>query len=160
MNSQATASGQGNKFPFAEQISKNKLPNKEPTEEKAIPMTPQQRAQLEMHIRQHGTQGHDSSSMTSAEDAWNNLPEEVKMLYNEIVKALPLDEPVAVDLEQKATMSQQLRDLTVHLGRMDTLVQFLPNAFPGQEDTVRTLILLARLDSLFSRNITWLMIFI
>ncbi|PLB43849.1 hypothetical protein P170DRAFT_63494 [Aspergillus steynii IBT 23096] len=172
IKSKATASGKGNKPSFAEQTSKSKLHDGEPTEEQSTPMqkqfepavsqggpafpeykpnlpfnraemaamTRQQRAQLEMHIRQRRAQGLGLISMASAEDAWNNLPERIKMIYDEIVKAAPPDEPVTVVSEQKATMSQQLRDLINHLGRMDALVQFISNTIPDQKRSVRTLL--------------------
>lgn len=114
-------------------------PNMFFTREQLAAMTPQQRAQLELHLRRQQAQGRGSISRTSAEDAWNNLPERIRMMYDEIAKTAPPAEPVTITPEQKASMSQQLRDSTDYLGRMDALVQFIAK-IPGQERNVRSLL--------------------
>ncbi|RAL09936.1 uncharacterized protein BO97DRAFT_150839 [Aspergillus homomorphus CBS 101889] len=109
------------------------------TREQLAAMTPQQRAQLEIHLRRQQAQGRGSISRTAAEDAWNNLPERIVKLYNEIARTAPPAEPVAITPEQKASMSQQLRDSTDYLGRMDALVQFFAK-IPGQDKNFRSLL--------------------
>ncbi|PYI06384.1 hypothetical protein BO78DRAFT_119202 [Aspergillus sclerotiicarbonarius CBS 121057] len=114
-------------------------PNMHLTHEQLAAMTPQQRAQLEAHLRRQQLQSRGSISRASAEEAWNNLPEKFRQMYNEISRSLPPIEPVTITAEQKATMSQQLRDITDYLGRMDALVQFIAK-IPGQDKNVRSLL--------------------
>ncbi|PYH41475.1 uncharacterized protein BP01DRAFT_305629 [Aspergillus saccharolyticus JOP 1030-1] len=114
-------------------------PNMPFTREQLAAMTPQQRAQLELHLRRQQAQGRGSITRTAAEDSWNHLPERIGMMYEEIARTAPPAEPVPITPEQKATMSQQLRDSTDYLGRMDALVQFIAK-IPGQERNVRSLL--------------------
>ncbi|PYH97212.1 hypothetical protein BO71DRAFT_142368 [Aspergillus ellipticus CBS 707.79] len=110
------------------------------TREQLAAMTPQQRAQFEAHLRrQQQLQGRGTINRVSAEEAWNNLPEKIRLLYNEMSRGLPQAEPVAITPEQKTAMSQQLRDSTDYLGRMDALVQFIAK-IPGQDRNVRSLL--------------------
>ncbi|KAL4933701.1 uncharacterized protein BDV17DRAFT_66065 [Aspergillus undulatus] len=102
-------------------------------------MNPQQRAQVEAHIRRQQGQARGAVNRAAAEEAWNNLPEKLRHLYNELAKNAPSDDPVAVTPEQRATMNQQLRDCTDYLGRMDALVQFI-SKIPNHEKNVRSLL--------------------
>ncbi|KAF7589438.1 hypothetical protein BBP40_004275 [Aspergillus hancockii] len=116
-------------------------PNLQLTREQLAAMTPQQRAQLEAHIRRQQGQTQNRAPITRAvaEEAWNNLPEKIRQLYNEITRQAPPADPVAVQPEQKAQMAQQLRECTDMLGRMDTLVQWFAK-IPNQEKNVRSLL--------------------
>ncbi|KAL6234382.1 hypothetical protein BDW75DRAFT_164369 [Aspergillus navahoensis] len=109
------------------------------TREQLAAMTPQQRMQIEAHLRRQQGQARGTLSRAAAEKAWNNLPESIRHMYNELGKNLPEDKPVAVTPEQRAAMSQQLRDCTDYLGRMDALVQFVAKV-PGQEKNLRSLL--------------------
>jgi hypothetical protein len=111
------------------------------TPEQLAAMTPQQRMQLAQMRRQQGQQGQQRVpiSRAAAEEAWNNLPEKIRQLYNDIAKNAPAAEPVALSPEQKAAMTQQLRECTDMLGRMDTLAQWF-SKIPGQEKNVRSLL--------------------
>jgi hypothetical protein len=115
------------------------------TREQVAAMTPQQRAQLEAHIRrqQGQTQNRVPITRAVAEEAWNNLPEKIRQLYNEISKQAPPADPVTVQPEKKAQMAQQLRECTDMLGRMDTLVQWFAK-IPNQEKNVRSLLAMVR----------------
>ncbi|KAF4218659.1 hypothetical protein CNMCM8980_007650 [Aspergillus fumigatiaffinis] len=116
-------------------------PNMAITPEQLAAMTPQQRMQLAQMRRQQGQQGQQRVpiSRAAAEEAWNNLPEKIRQLYNDIAKNAPAAEPVALSPEQKAAMTQQLRECTDMLGRMDTLAQWF-SKIPGQEKNVRSLL--------------------
>lgn len=107
--------------------------------EQLAAMTPQQRAQLEAHMRKQHGQPRGPINRASADQAWNNLPEKIRQLYNDIAKNVPAGEPVAIAPEQKAGIVQQLRECTDMLGRMDTLVQWFAK-IPGQEKNVRSLL--------------------
>ncbi|KAL1846939.1 hypothetical protein Plec18170_008907 [Paecilomyces lecythidis] len=106
------------------------------TREHLASMTPQQRAQLEAQMRR---QTRAPITKAVAEEAWNHLPEKLRLLYAEISKNAPPPEPVNIPPEQKAVMAQQLRECTDMLGRMDTLVQWFAK-IPGQEKYVRSLL--------------------
>ncbi|KAE8376557.1 hypothetical protein BDV26DRAFT_282555 [Aspergillus bertholletiae] len=116
-------------------------PNMPFTREQLVNMTPQQRVQLEAHMRRQ--QGQNQMrvpiSRTTAEEQWNNMPDKIRQLYNEILAQAPAAEPIAVQPEQKAQMSQQLREFTDMLGRMDTLIQWF-SKMPTQEKNVRSLL--------------------
>lgn len=112
-------------------------------EQQMAAMTPQQRAQLEAHMRR---QQRGPISRAMAEEAWGHLPEKIRQLYGEIQKNAPAADPVAVSPEQKAAMTQQLRECTDMLGRMDTLVQWFAR-LPGQEKTVRSLLAMVRFET-------------
>lgn len=114
-------------------------PNMPFSREQLAAMTPQQRAVLEAHMRKQGGQPRVSISRASAEEAWNNLPEKIRQLYDDIAKNVPAGEPVALAPDQKTRMVQQLRECTDMLGRMDTLVQWFAK-IPGQEKNVRSLL--------------------
>ncbi|KAK1141113.1 hypothetical protein N8T08_009389 [Aspergillus melleus] len=116
-------------------------PNVPLTREQLAAMTPQQRAQLEAHVRRQQGQGRVPITRVAAEEAWNNLPEKIRQLYNEAARQAPLAEPVAITPEQKAAMTQQLRECTDMLGRMDALVQWFMKV-PGQEKCVRSLLVM------------------
>ncbi|KAL4919298.1 hypothetical protein BDW62DRAFT_43135 [Aspergillus aurantiobrunneus] len=109
------------------------------TREQLASMTPQQRAQIEAHLRRQQGQTRGTVNRAAAEDAWNNLPEKIRHLYNELAKNAPREQAIAVTPEQRATMNQQLRDCTDYLGRLDALVQFI-SKIPGQEKNVRSLL--------------------
>ncbi|KAL4771471.1 hypothetical protein BDW60DRAFT_64159 [Aspergillus nidulans var. acristatus] len=109
------------------------------TREQLAAMTPQQRMQIEAHLRRQQGQARGTISRAAAEKAWSNLPESIRQLYNELGKNAPEDKPVAVTPEQRAAMNQQLRDCTDYLGRMDALVQFVAKV-PGQEKNLRSLL--------------------
>lgn len=103
-------------------------------------MTPQQRAQIELHIRrQQQGQTRGTINRAAAEDSWNNLPDKLRHLYNDIAKNAPPEQAIAVTPEQRATMNQQLRDCTDYLGRMDALVQFISKV-PNQDKNVQSLL--------------------
>ncbi|KAL2866709.1 uncharacterized protein BJX67DRAFT_381641 [Aspergillus lucknowensis] len=109
------------------------------TREQLAAMTPQQRAQIEAHIRRQQGQSRGAINRAAAEDAWNNLPEKIRHSYNELAKNAPPEQPIPVTPDQRATMNQQLRDCTDYLGRMDALVQFM-SKIPGHEKNVRNLL--------------------
>lgn len=106
-------------------------------------MSPQQRLQVEAQMRrQQQAQLRGSTlSRAAAEAAWNNnLPPKVMEVYNEIARNAPSSNPVPVSPEQKAIMTQQLRDSLDVLGRLDVLVL---HGFPkvqGQEKNIRNLL--------------------
>lgn len=106
-------------------------------------MSPQQRLQVEAQMRrQQQAQLRGSTlSRAAAETAWNNnLPPKVMEVYNEIARNAPSSNPVPVSPEQKAIMTQQLRDSLDVLGRLDVLVL---HGFPkvqGQEKNIRNLL--------------------
>lgn len=110
-------------------------------------MTPQQRLQFEAHLRrQQGQQQGQQpriSSRASAEEAWNNLPDNVKQLYNDISRTVPVGEPIPFTPEQKAAMAPQFRECTELLSRMDTLVNWFVQ-LPNQERIVRSLLGMVR----------------
>ena len=113
------------------------------TREQLAAMTPQQRAQFEAHLRRQQSQqpqGRVPISRAHAEEQWNKLPEKLKQLYNEIARNTPPGEPVSITPEQKATMAQQLREITDYLSKMDNLIQFLATKIPGQEKNVHSLL--------------------
>jgi hypothetical protein len=107
--------------------------------EQLAAMTPQQRAQIEAHIRRQQGQARGTVSRAAVEDAWNNLPERIRQQYNELAKNAPPEQPVAVTPEQRTVMNQQLRECTEYLGRMDTLVQFIAK-IPNHDKNVRSLL--------------------
>ncbi|KAL4736773.1 hypothetical protein BDV11DRAFT_9174 [Aspergillus similis] len=109
------------------------------TREQLAAMTPQQRLQIEAHLRRQQGQARGTISRAAAEKAWSNLPESIRQMYNELGKNAPEDKPIAVAPEQRAAMNQQLRDCTDYLGRMDALVQFVAKV-PGQEKNLRSLL--------------------
>ncbi|KAJ9220914.1 hypothetical protein DTO207G8_8514 [Paecilomyces variotii] len=106
------------------------------TREQLAAMTPQQREQLEAHMRR---QTRAPITKAAAEEAWSHIPEKLRLLYAEISKNAPPPKPVKIPPEQKAVMAQQLRECTDMLGRMDTLVQWFAK-IPGQEKSVRSLL--------------------
>ncbi|KAE8144407.1 hypothetical protein BDV25DRAFT_95931 [Aspergillus avenaceus] len=110
------------------------------TRDQLAAMPPQQRAQIEAHMRrqQGQTQARPIITRAAAEEAWNNLPEKIRQLYNEISKQAPPVEPAPITPEQKAQMSHQLRESTDMLSRLDTLVQWFFK-IPNQDKSVRTL---------------------
>lgn len=116
-------------------------PGMQLTREQLAAMTPQQRAQLEAQMRRSQGQPRAPVSRTSADEAWNNLPEKIRQMYNEIARNVPIGNPLPIPPEQKAGMMQQLRECTDMLGRMDTLVQWFAK-IPGQEKNVRSLLLM------------------
>ncbi|KAL4880118.1 hypothetical protein BJY04DRAFT_192519 [Aspergillus karnatakaensis] len=107
--------------------------------EQLAAMTPQQRAQVEAHLRRQQGQTRGTITRAAAEDAWNNMPEQMRELYNEVAKTQQSDQHFVITPEQKTTMNQQLRDCTDYLGRMDALVQFMAK-IPGHEKNVRSLL--------------------
>ncbi|THC90865.1 hypothetical protein EYZ11_009678 [Aspergillus tanneri] len=165
----AAASGKGAKGVAAKPPAKRKLQNEEPSEtqnnvaqaqpaaprgpqapqpsrpnfpftrEQLAAMTPQQRAQLEAQVRRQQGQARPPITRAAAEEAWNNLPEKIRQVYNDTARQAPPADPVTVTPEQKATMTQQLRESTDMLGRMDALVQWFAK-IPGQEKNVRSLL--------------------
>lgn len=120
-------------------------PNMPFSREQIAAMPPQQRAQMEAYMRKQQGQSRAPISKASADQAWNNLPEKIKQLYNDIAKNVQAGEPVPIAAEQKAAMVQQLRECTDMLGRMDTLVQWFAK-IPGQEKNVRSLLAMVRLQ--------------
>lgn len=111
------------------------------TREQLAAMTPQQRAHLEAQMRRQQGQPRAPISRASADEAWNNLPEKIRQMYNDIARNVPVAEPLPIAPEQKVGMTQQLRECTDMLGRMDTLVQWFTK-IPGQEKNVRSLLLM------------------
>ncbi|KAJ5430330.1 UAA transporter [Penicillium cf. griseofulvum] len=111
------------------------------TQEQLAQMTPQQRAQVEAHMRRQ--QSHSRGQVLSraaAEEAWNrNLPPQVMEVYNDIAKNAPPAKPIPVSPEQKATMTKQLREALDVLGRLDALVQWFAK-MQGQEKNVKNLL--------------------
>ena len=111
-------------------------------------MTPQQRLQFEAHLRRQQSQQQGQqprvSSRASTEEAWNNLPDHVKQLYNDISRTVPVGEPIPFTPEQKAAMAPQFRDCTDLLNRMDTLVNWFVQ-LPNQERIVRSLLGMVRI---------------
>ena len=108
-----------------------------PAREQLAAMPPQQRALLEAQFRRQPNQARVSITKAAAEEAWNHLPDKLKQLYAEI-KNNPAPEPVNVSPEEKAAMTQQLKECTDMIGRMDQLVHLIIKT-PGQEKAIRTL---------------------
>lgn len=138
-----TSPVQGSTQPAASQGLPAAVPSRPPmpfSREQLAAMTPQQRAQIELHIRrQQQGQTRGTINRAAAEDAWNNLPDKLRHLYNDIAKNAPPEQAIAVTPEQRATMNQQLRDCTDYLGRMDALVQFISKV-PNQDKNVQSLL--------------------
>ncbi|RDH31863.1 hypothetical protein BDQ94DRAFT_180036 [Aspergillus welwitschiae] len=109
------------------------------TREQLAAMTPQQRVQFEAQLRRQQLQSRGPVSRPTSDEQWNNMPEKLKQLYNEIARNTPPGEPAPITPEQKATMTQQLRDIVGYLSRMDTLIQFMAKV-PGQEKNVHSLL--------------------
>lgn len=132
-------------------------PNLNFTREQLAAMTPQQREKAEAYIRRQQSQNRTPINRAAAEEAWNNLPENIKQLYNDISRTVPFGDPITLPPEQKAVMSQQLRDCIDMLSRMDTLVQWFAKV-PNQEKNVRSLLGMVSLccssSSSFSFNST------
>lgn len=106
-------------------------------------MSPQQRLQVEAQMRrQQQTQLRGPTlSRAAAENAWNtNLPPKVMEVYNEIARNAPSSKPVPISPEQKAIMTQQLRDSLDVLGRLDVLVLHGFPKMQGQEKNIRNLL--------------------
>lgn len=114
-------------------------PNLNLTREQLAAMTPHQREQAEAYIRRQQNQNRTPINRAAAEEAWNNLPEHIKRLYNDISRTVPFGDPIPLPPEQKAIMSQQLRDCIDMLSRMDTLVQWFAKV-PNQDKNVRSLL--------------------
>lgn len=113
------------------------------TQEQIAQMSPQQRLQIEAQIRrQQNVQFRGSVlNRAMAEEAWNkNLPPKVMEVYTEITKNAPASKPIPVSPEQKAIMTQQLRDSLDVLGRLDVLVLHGFPKLQGQEKNVRNLL--------------------
>lgn len=111
------------------------------TQEQLAQMTPQQRAQVEAHMRSKQPQSRGQVlSRAAAEEAWNrNLPPQVMEVYNDIAKNAPPAKPIPVSPEQKAAMTKQLREAVEVLGRLDALVQWFAK-MQGQEKNVKNLL--------------------
>ncbi|KAJ5163029.1 UAA transporter [Penicillium coprophilum] len=111
------------------------------TQEQLAQMTPQQRAQVEAHIRRQQPQSRGQVlSRAAADEAWNrNLPPQVMEVYNDIAKNAPPAKPMPVSPEQKAAMTKQLREALDVLGRLDALVQWFAK-MQGQEKNVKNLL--------------------
>ncbi|KAG0158906.1 hypothetical protein PDIDSM_6426 [Penicillium digitatum] len=111
------------------------------TQEQLAQMTPQQRAQVEAHMRRQQSQNRGQVlSRAAADDAWNrNLPPQVMEVYNDIAKNAPPAKPMPVSPEQKAAMAKQLREALDVLGRLDALVQWFAK-MQGQEKNVKNLL--------------------
>nr|KMM73029.1 hypothetical protein CPAG_09318 [Coccidioides posadasii RMSCC 3488] len=107
------------------------------TRESMAAMSQQQRPQWEAHLRRQ--QAQPRISKDAADEAWARLPEPLKQMYAELVRNDNAVVPVAMTSAQKAAVTQQLRENTYMLSRMDTLVQWI-SKFPGQEKNVRTLL--------------------
>lgn len=106
-------------------------------------MSPQQRLQVEAHMRrqQQSQLRGPVINRAAAEAAWNNnLPPKVLEVYNEIGKNAPSSQPVAVSAEQKVIMTQQLRESLDVLGRLDVLVLHGFPKMQGQEKNVKNLL--------------------
>ena len=111
------------------------------TPEQLAQMTPQQRAQVEAHMRRQQSQSRGQVlSRAAADEAWNrNLPPQVMEVYNDIAKNAPPAKPIPVSPEQKAAMTKQLREALDVLGRLDALVQWFAK-MQGQEKNVKNLL--------------------
>lgn len=113
------------------------------TREQLAAMSPQQRAQVEAHMRRQQGQPRTPINRASAEEAWSHLPDHIKQLYNEIARNMPAGDPVILSPEQRALMAQQLRECIDLLCRLDTLVQWFAK-IPNQEKNVRSLLAMVR----------------
>jgi hypothetical protein len=111
------------------------------TQEQLAQMNPQQRAQVEAHMRRQQQQPRGQVlSRAAADEAWNrNLPPQIMEVYNEIAKSAPSAEPKKLNPEQKAAMTKQLRESLDVLGRLDALVQWF-SKMKGQEVNVKNLL--------------------
>jgi hypothetical protein len=109
------------------------------TREQLAAMTAPQREQFEAHMRRQQAQTKQPITKSSADEAWNRLPENIKQIYIELVRNAPKIEPVSMTQEQRTSMAQQLRESTDMLSRMDALVQFWARA-PGHEKSVHALL--------------------
>lgn len=74
----------------------------------------------------------------AAEEAWNNLPEKIKMLYANVESRVPSSPVVSMTPQQKETADRLLYDSTDVLSRMDTLAQWFVQV-PNQEKVIPTL---------------------
>jgi hypothetical protein len=113
------------------------------SQEQFAAMSPQQRLQVEAHMRrqqQNQLRG-PILNKAAAEEAWNNhLPPKIMEAYNEISKNAPAAKPVSVSPDQKAIMTQQLQDSLDVLGRLDVLVLHGFGKMQGQERNVKNLL--------------------
>ncbi|KAJ5587056.1 uncharacterized protein N7459_002821 [Penicillium hispanicum] len=113
------------------------------TQEQFAAMNPQQRLQIETQMRkqQQSLLRGPVLSKAAAEDAWNNnIPSRIMEVYHEIAKNAPPTKPVPVSPEQKAIMTQQLRDSLDVLGRLDVVVMHGFGKMQGQEKNVKNLL--------------------
>lgn len=110
--------------------------------EQLAAMPPQQKAHIEAQIRrQKGQTPRQPITKIAAEEVWSHLPEEIKKIYDELVKNdTAVAPPVQVTNEQRIQMSQQLRDSTDMIGRMDALVRWVSERPGGQENLLRALL--------------------
>ena len=111
------------------------------TQDQLSQMTPQQRAQFELHLRRQQQQARGQVlSRAAAEEAWSrNLPPQVMEIYEDIAKNAPPAKPIPASPEQKAAMTKQLREALDVLGRLDALVQWFAK-MPGQDKNVKNLL--------------------
>ncbi|KAK2738194.1 hypothetical protein FQN57_007169 [Myotisia sp. PD_48] len=113
----------------------------QPTAAQIAAMSPQQKARYEALLRQSQQPAQPRQPVTRemAETSWALLPEHIKKIYDEIVRHDSSNVPIPMPPEHKAAMSQQLRDSTDMLGRMDALVRWV-SGFREQEKSLRTLL--------------------
>ncbi|KAJ6102243.1 hypothetical protein N7486_004670 [Penicillium sp. IBT 16267x] len=106
-------------------------------------MTPQQRMQVESHMRKQQQNFLRGPIITraAADENWkNNLKPEIMSVYMDIAKSAPPTQPIANTPEQKAVMSQLLMDSLDILGRLDFLMSHGFAKMQGQEKNVRNLL--------------------
>lgn len=113
------------------------------SQEQFAAMSPQQRLQIEAHMRrqQQSQLRGPILNRAAAEEAWNNnLPPKIMEAYNEISKNAPPAQPVPISPDQKAVMTQQLRDSLDVLGRLDVLVLHGFAKMQDQERKIKNLL--------------------
>jgi hypothetical protein len=127
------------------------------TREQLSAMTPHHRAQLEAHLRtRQQAQTRQPITKAVAEESWNHLPDHIKQPYSELSQNAAAAQPVVLTPEQTASMSQQLRDNTDMLGRMDALVQWVAK-LPGQEKNFKNLLHIVSCYSIHLHLITFVL---
>ncbi|KAJ5085737.1 hypothetical protein N7532_010508 [Penicillium argentinense] len=118
-------------------------PNMAFPNEQFATMNPQQRMQVEAHMRRQQQSQFRGPVLNraAAEEAWNNnLPPKIMEYYNEISKNVPMSQPLPIPPDQKAAMTQLLRDSLDVLGRLDLLVMHAFGKMQGHEKNVRNLL--------------------
>lgn len=112
------------------------------TSEQYAAMSPQQRLQVEAHMRkqQQSLMRGPIPNKAAADEAWQkNVPRQLQTAYEELKKA-PIADPQPLTQEQKDAMAKQLTDNLDVLSKMDTLVVQSLGQMQGQERNIKNIL--------------------